>query len=279
MEENNLNNYQQSNKQNNTGMVVLVTVLVMLVIGLTGFIVYDKFISKDDTNESTSTTETNNTNSNKKVELSIDDPTVQKLYGIFKYGNNCNLGQKNEALNNSNLIRLGFAFQQLLESDKKTVSCSDLELETNGGYCGLQFNDTMYKYFGNDEEKFKEAIKLNTTIVVEESKLKAKYEELFGSNYQYVADDFDFGATKSEDSKCSPYHYIKGKALYAKYTGECGGVCGTQTQKITSAYKENDRLYINTTLEKTVDTVKIVSVNYEFKLENGRYTFVKVVEQ
>lgn len=85
MEENNLNNYQQGNNQDNakggnTGFGIVIGLLIALVIGMGGFITYDKFIKKQD--------KTNNDN-NQQVENNNNKPTSS------------NQSQDNEVSNNN----------------------------------------------------------------------------------------------------------------------------------------------------------------------------------
>ena len=259
MEENNLN-VTPSNKQSNGMMAgIVIGILIALVVGMGAYIVFDKVINKDkEETQETTPAPTATPTTNTKEELDINDATVQKLYKIFNYEDSNNCIVRNENLNKSNLVRLMYAFWQLSDSDKKTISCSLIEKKlADGNVCGTS---------GSTE----------STISFDNSTLKAKYNELFGTNYEYKAEDFDFMTEKTSTSYCSPFHYIKDKDIFAKYSGECGGDCPGVTQTLVSAYKEGDKLYIKTTY-KVEDLVK--KADYEFKLENGNYTFVKVVEE
>ena len=195
-----------------------------------------------------------------RVELDINDETVQKLFNIFRYDKeNCFLIGE---INTSNSARLQLAYNALQNSDIKTRSCSDLKPviwnETDRSiaphYCG-NMSDEMAKYYSKDDSAFEKATLSNTTKYVEASTLKNKYYELFSSNFSYTDESFE------------RMEYISDKGIYAYYGCQCGGICGSPEQVINSAYKIGDSLFIESTFDG--DNVK-----YEFKLENVSYKFV-----
>ena len=82
----------EENKKSKLGLGIIIGVLVSLVIGLTGFIVYDK-VSSDDNNkvENENTSNDNNTGSESVTELSLSSTLVNSLSNIF-HGKYLNYG-------------------------------------------------------------------------------------------------------------------------------------------------------------------------------------------
>ena len=210
---------------------------------------------------------------NTRTYLDINDETVQKLFNIFRYDNeHCFL--IGEALNSNNLARLRIAYNSLSENSKREMSCSSLigviKYNNNeiSAYCGSHLNDEMQKYYV-DSDEFEKAALTNTTTYVYAKDLQDKYNELFSSNYLYTNESFGWNIGLEPEGQFMKYYDDKG--IYALYNCECGGICGINGHIINSAYKVGNSLFIETTLDQT-------KINYEFRLENGMYKFVKVVE-
>ena len=221
-----------------------------------------------DVNDSNETIDNSN---DEKIVLDVNDSLVKKMINIFGY--NCEL--LGEKLNKSNAERLAIAYENI---EKKYVT--DARCITQGAkgvlynsdqsikaYCGPLMSSEMQKlYYSGDTKAFEEEASKNITNVVHEENLKNKYTELFSSSYEYKSETF---------GGCSFMEYNSSNKNYAQYSMECGGTCGEEKQEITSAYKQGNKLYIETNYEKENDKIK---VNYEFVLENGSYKFLKVTE-
>lgn len=271
-----LNNNEKQKKPIPTIIFVLL-ILLFFVIGIfLGRIIFGK--EKIDKNESAETTNNENTESNNTeptntentnnevVTMDINDSVVQQLFNTFKYEDE-NYYLIGEKLNTINNIRLELAYRTLDSSEKKERSCSDLEpyISDKGLYCG-DMSAEMSKYYPNypeNDEPFKKATMNNTTTYVEENSLISKYNELFSSNYPYKGENF------------ASMIYYNDKSLYAYYGCECGGTYSDTTHTINSAYKIDDKLYLETVYD---DNENKYNVKYEFILENGNYKFLKVTE-
>ncbi len=69
------------NQKNNSGLIALVIVLFLLVLGLGGYIIYDKVLSTKETH-----IEDNSTNDDKSnQEINQKNITLANLYGTYKY--------------------------------------------------------------------------------------------------------------------------------------------------------------------------------------------------
>ena len=203
--------------------------------------------------------------------LDINDPLVQQLYNslTIDYEHGCYM--KPSDLNNNNSIRLRMAYSNLPDGTEKDTTCKeyDTKIKTNLSeydyeyFCGPFAGDSSI--LGLSEEELKN----EKTSYIEESALKEAYTKLFGSNYEYIPEDFVCV------SGINIYHYIQEKQKYVLYALGSGDVCFYNKQEITKAYKENNKLYIETNYTEKTETKK---VTYEFELENGNYVFVKVIE-
>ena len=71
-------NEVQNEKKVSTGVVVLITLLLVLLVGCISFIVYDKFIKKENSNP-TVTDKDKNTEAKQNIEISLSDPIITSL--------------------------------------------------------------------------------------------------------------------------------------------------------------------------------------------------------
>lgn len=71
-------NEVQNEKKVSTGVVVLITLLVVLLVGCISFIVYDKFIKKDNSNPTVTDKDKNN-EAKQNIEISLSDPIITSL--------------------------------------------------------------------------------------------------------------------------------------------------------------------------------------------------------
>ena len=207
-------------------------------------------------------------------ELSQNDPTIKALIKRF----NIPLGKEviiaeevsdPTLLNSDNDYRLFLASLNINEDLIKETTCENYEIGTssNGKIpCGEENPSEAY------HENNVEELKKESTLVISENILKEKYIELFGTNYQYKAESFyNFDGIHN-------YIYNKSTNEYVMYTSG-SGTSGFPIKNIfKSAYKEDDRLFMITEYQKDTYAPEIIILTYEFKLENGNYTFVKVTE-
>lgn len=71
-------NEVQNEKKVSTGVVVLITLLLVLLVGCISFIVYDKFIKKDNSNPTVTDKDKNN-EAKQNIEISLSDPIITSL--------------------------------------------------------------------------------------------------------------------------------------------------------------------------------------------------------
>lgn len=246
---------KKEKKNNNTGLIVIIVILTLLVLGLGGYTIYDKQMEKKDTKEESTKTEEVVTKEETapRVDLPLDDYNVVHLFNIFRIDKAC-YGTIND-LNTNNKFKLRLAYENVPKYNIITMSCSELDGEANGSYCGYGVG--------------------NNTDVVTEEILKNKYIELFGSQSNYIAESFGDG--NIIEPTCHFMKYDETKKVYARYSGECGGTCNGGTEEITEAYTVGDNLYIVTS--HTSELVGNKKNTYEFTKEDGRYIFSKATQE
>ena len=256
-------------KKTNKGLIVTIVILIILLLGSGGYIVYDKLMVKKDTKEVTRT--------EKVEELDINNDLVQEFFGIFRLDQACYMSVND--LNNNNLLKLRLAYNNLGESNFSTVSCSEVgAVVGKASYCGGMNGEMSEAYGTGDMNKFNEATKNNYTTSLDANILRRKVRELFGSDFKVK--DEDFGIGNDVEPSCYLMHYDKEKDLYAKYSCEGGGTCGGGVkQTIKKATKTGDKIKIITDMldeEKNESTT--VTYYFKYDKENYHYVFDKAEE-
>ena len=257
-----------SGKALSAWLITMIVIFMLFTFGLGLFLGKELFSenkqsdNKNDKSEVVDNSKSEKEN-NTRIDIDINDETVQKLFNIFRYDNG-NYFLLNEALNSSNTVRL-----RLASVITKTRTCSDLTpvlFNDNGEtvyYCGTSMTDEMEKYYADNRSEFEKATLKNTTKYIDAIDVQNRFKELFSSDYTYINESFGFNSGIMK--------YYPDKGIYVEYSCECGGTYGDEKHIINSAYKLGNSLFIETTLDQT-------KINYEFRLENGMYKFVKVVE-
>lgn len=252
---------------------VIIVVLVLAVIGLSGYLCYDKFLSNDkddkpvvkETKEETTTEKgtEEKTTTEKEIEVeekkdvvvySVDDPKISKLIEKLNIQIECDklVGiinvSKLESKNVSSLVAYHVALKnEFLNKGKATISLEEM-------------NQAIFKYLGAD-------YKFDPTSI----------------NYKGVS--------------CPPYYYDKNSKTFKKQQTACGGACQYGTSyKIVKAVDDDGILKLDTRIVFVGDyyysdyakTKKIgklgedlnllfekgATYQFTFKLENGNYVFV-----
>lgn len=265
----------EKNKENKstskTVAIIILAVLLFGSIGYIGYISHSKITLKEDNK--------NIRENVKQEELDINNDLIQRLFSIFRIDQTCYMSVDN--LNNNNLVKLRLAYNNLGESDFSSISCSKVGIEIGqSSYCGARYMDSEMSnaYGSGDMNKFKEALKNNSTKSIDANILRRKVRELFGSDFKVK--DEDFGTGHVVEPSCYLMHYDKEKDLYAEYSCEGGGTCGGGIkQTVKKAIKTGDKLEIVTDLFNEGDNKStIVTYYFKFDKENYNYVFDKVEE-
>lgn len=190
----------EERRNSNVGFAVLITVLVMLVLGMGGFIIYDKVINK--TNEP-NIEENDRVDDDKHTaytdyDLNEAKKLVDKYYVFYGDGTSFD--------NMSNKDKNAIAFAQTNNRDLKKVSCKSLY--------GKDFYELGDSVLGCD----------SNTNVIDYNVLNNEYHKLFGENKNASAEGFNGDGY---------FDYVTKTNQFAKL--DCMGSCGTPFE-ILAAY-------------------------------------------
>lgn len=211
-------------EKKNTGLIVLVVVLVIALLGTSAFIVYDKVLSNNTKVENENTEENKNTNKvenqEKTENFDLNNSLVQNLYSminlpVLKDMNGYYYFYKNVKITIDNIdndVKLYMAYSQLSDSDIIETKTP----ESGGGY----FMSASF-----DIDKFDSAMK-----------------KTFGNNVTYIKDDF-----MPEGCDSYNFHYDDNSKQYkSDPLGGCGG--GPSLRYLFSepykAIKQNDNIIL-----------------------------------
>lgn len=262
----------EEKKNKNTKFIVTIVVLIILLLGLASYIVYDKVLYK----YFNTSIEENKINSDNDQEenLDINNDLVQNLYSIFRLDRSCYMNVDN--LNNNNLVKLRIAYDNIAKKNFDSIECSKLEL-SDSSYCGDMTGLMIESYGAGDMEKFREYEKQNYTESISAKLIEAKVHELFGSDFKVNHESFGIGHIV--EPTCYLMKYDDTNKIYAKFNCEGGGTCAFYAQNLISSYKKGDKLYIITNLISPDE--KQTKVTYIFKKdkENSNYVFEKAIEE
>lgn len=153
--------------ENKKSPTVLIVILILMVLGLAGYIVYDKFILT--------------TQEEKKYITVIDDVSIDinKLYGVGEI-----LNKFDKAFSTNDTKYLGYIY--------KSKSLSVKNFDTNAAIYVSIYDDL---------------IRSNTEQNISNSRVKNKYESIFGKSLEYKPSDLDLG----ENIKVT---YDEGNSIY-----------------------------------------------------------------
>ena len=284
----------ENNKKQGKGLVVIVVILIIAVLGLVGFICYDKHLIFSSTSKDNDL-KSNNTSSNSKEKLDINSRLVQDLYSLVTidaddcnknwiYGYDKDNNKYNDEFNVETAdesVKMNFVGNLLSESKINYVDCSTITIPN-------QLNDAdSFCYASNNEEN--KEIK-----TYDKSYIEYLYKKLFGKNQKLDTNV----EVKADKFGGQAYFYISSYDKYFLYLREVGGTCGPDkyNTKITKAFKigKQIKIYENEILNHyeegndqtygtSDDVVKEVSNNtyiYTFNQEDdGMYSFVSRLKE
>lgn len=275
----------EEKKKSNTGLIIFICILLLACGSMGAFIFMnkDKIFVKEGTEQSESQVKENAT----KEDIDINSSLVTNLFNVFRVDKACYMNVKD--LNNTNYTRLRLAYDNLFVPDEM-VACSKVGVTYKESFCGNNFwgDEEISNAYSNDKAKFNKLLEERvSTKALNPKYLKAKFEELFGTDAEYK--DEDFGVGHLATPTCYIMHYDEKNGIYAQYNCEGGGTCGGTPQTLSKAYKEGDKLYIETNyqdFEGILDEARKISkgktkIIYVFKKDkiNSNYVLEKVEEE
>ncbi len=261
-------------KEKKSKVPVIITIIVCVLFAIIGYFGGDFIASKVSSLEKKSdvkSSDKDETETIKEEKIDINSSLVQNLYNIFKY-DACY--KDVDSLNNNNLVKLRIAYNNIPKSSVFTIECSKIGT-IDGAYCGASMTDLMTDaYSVNDTQKFNEYEMQNHTYAVKADVIENKVYELFGNDYKFKNESFGI-LDYSADASCHVMNYNSTNNIYAEYNGECGGSCPVFEQKLLSATKKGDKLYIVTNVSEPDQKPTEITYEFEKDKENDNYVFIK----
>ena len=118
-------NEVQNEKKVSTGVVVLITLLVVLLVGCISFIVYDKFIKKDNTENNPQTEEKDNTKNDSQIENKDDLIVNGEKYELIDINADVNFDSYKIVLNTC----LECGSWTFIFNTETTAKCNDQDIK------------------------------------------------------------------------------------------------------------------------------------------------------
>ena len=165
------NENQVVKQKSNKGLVVLIIILILIVLGLSGYLVYDKFITKDDTKTNEVTQKETTTNDSNNNSQSTDTNN----YKNGDYLNQTDLNTISEYLNKSGanafLIQ---PYNLITEIDMESLLKESNIVENGNEYCDLigYCEGALYKV---NKSTLEEYLKIYTGKTVNDFKMDSIY--------------------------------------------------------------------------------------------------------
>lgn len=260
-------------KKNNTGFIIALVILTLLLISSFGYIAYDKVMIKETSKEKTEKEQ----ESTKEKELDVNSRLVQNLYNkvtsdddescyaFWRYTD----GDRTKGLNDfesetaEESIKMNLVAKNIKESEKKFLSCDDKIPDKdpeNSSMSVCYFN----KYAGTNEFQYGYTRQYIERI----------YKELYGAN-KNLNKTIEIPLNMHSTEKLV---YIESLDMYAIYRFEGGGTCaGGYDKKLTKALQKENQIELYQTVTEIDEEGKKVSDStlvYTFSLENdGMYVF------
>lgn len=196
-------------KRSSTGMTVLITVLVMLVLGLGGFIIYDKVLNKKDEPQIKEDNKVEDKNNNTTVE---EEPKIK------------NLSNDEKVKYNKELDKVWFSLYRLLPSSLEDLKSGDTLISTKQNK--VEF---LLELISRDDSIDKKTDTRGTgSLDVKLSDFTAKYKEVFNEDI-----------TESDISK---KYTIKNGTVYGTYYTGFEKSFALKAEKVTKLDNGNYQL-------------------------------------
>lgn len=277
-------NEVQNEKKVSTGVVVLITLLVVLLVGCISFIVYDKFIKKDNSNPTVTDKDKNN-EAKQNIEISLSDPIITSLV------------YPTDASVRSAAIKSTWSYKNINVSQ---ISRADMMFDaaTYVKYTSTEKNNEYFNVYSASEieKNFKKIYGPDTTysnanIVSDESCVITDYNEkdnTYTASSGCGGDSCDFKDVvskiyKAEKDPNEEYIYVY------SYTQKVEGKCDSNFEtietylvdkndtKTKTLYTEDAGQYsekYKSTINEMIDNKEVETYKWTFKKQSdGKYYF------
>ena len=251
--------------------VIINCLLVIVVLGLVGYILIDKKIINLSGNVNQKVEEPKEEIKEEQEEKSLDinDSLVEKYFNMYKYFQEECVDE--ELLNDETEARLHLVLNEIPSSYYENISCDELNNLTidDTYYC----SSMMVEDFTNDLEK----LKFENTSIIAENIILNKYQEIFGKDSKYQKEDIKtFGGM---------YHYDSKNKGYAYYRINAGGSCIEPNITLESATLKDDNLKLiilkdyNEEDESLEYQDKKLTINLKYEKDTGNYIFDNITSE
>ena len=266
-------------KSKNTGLVVTIIILVIALLGASGFIVYDKFINTTPNEKEEEKVEDNNKEDNTETEVSTENFLIKSLYNMVQFPADNYFEKwyfyKNPKVNFNTIdndIKLWMAYTQIPDSAIKEKTADNMDNMIR--YFDISELDiAMQKVFGNDISYSKDSFyPISCECEYKYDSTNNQYSCVVngcgGPNTSYVLGSL-YKAFKNEESIIlyEKFAYINiDKLVY-------DGSSIDNNYKDSGIYKDVDS---NILIEKINNLESKIDIsNYYDKLSMVKYTFNK----
>lgn len=269
----------EEKKKTNKGFIAVIIILVLLLVGSIGFIVYDKLLVTDSVSSEKSDVKDDNKSDvkdSKEKELDINSRLVQSLYNKVTiknsdwlyYDKNTNFNVNSDGVER---IKMNLVGINLNDKNHNYIDCTDNN--------GIPANSSDGYFSVCSANKQWQASDLQSGY--SRSYIESVYKDLFGSDVKLDKTQPIYIGQFS----CEAYHYVESLDQYVRYLAECGGAtCNQITTKLTKAVKNSNEIKIYESFEDigcgSEDPKKNYTYVYTFELdEDGMYNFVSRVAE
>lgn len=249
--------------------VIINCLLVIVVLGLVGYILIDKKIINLSGNVNQKVEEPKEEIKEEQEEKSLDinDSLVEKYFNMYKYFQEECVDE--ELLNDETEARLHLVLNEIPSSYYENISCDELNSLTidDTYYC----SSMMVEDFTNDLEK----LKFENTSIIAENIILNKYQEIFGKDSKYQKEDIKtFGGM---------YHYDSKNKGYAYYRINAGGSCLIPDMTLESATLKDDILTLIILKDYEDDSSEYqdqkLTINLKYEKDTGNYIFDNITSE
>lgn len=277
-------NEVQNEKKVSTGVVVLITLLVVLLVGCISFIVYDKFIKKDNSNPTVTDKDKNN-EAKQNIEISLSDPIITSLVYPTDASVRSAAIKSTWSYKNINVSQISRADMMFDAATYVKYTSTEKNNEYFNVYSASEIEKNFKKIYGPDTAYS------NANIVSDESCVITDYNEkdnTYTSSSGCGGDSCDFKDVvskiyKAEKDPNEEYIYVY------SYTQKVEGKCDSNFEtietylvdkndtKTKTLYTEDAGQYsekYKSTINEMIDNKEVETYKWTFKKQSdGKYYF------
>lgn len=275
--------YEEKNKpqnKSNKSLVIIIIILSILLLGTTGFIVYDKVLTKEESKEE-SKTETQEQQPQEDKITPVTESQVSKMMNQIKVYNE-KLSTKYPIQSISNIDAVSII-------DMTYLKIPNLQFGANASFMQTDLEKVVAEYFGNEYELIHQDIPCFCTDKILFKYDSAKRNYTFNGTHGHGGTTYNEGYAHFIDgtyNETQKVYTINTKVLYRDAIHGISGPATTYHKTATDAVNNTNSIYTvpehevmtlqpGTVYDKVKEQLPITT--YEFKVDNeGNYGLTKV---